>query len=216
MGSVFEHRYATQPSVIVNEPTELFIKSLKQVHTEKVVDEEEQPLISPAVFDPDLSPETDVGIDHVLCASGVWLDVEDGHLTHRDLATIFPFLRMVAFNSFRSTKARPRFTVYIPTSRLLTREEYRVITGQVLQTVKDAGFRLRTRNEDHKTRKAHGIDLGKMHAASLFCVPCQPRDPTGRIWKDHRGPDRHPLDVDDWLQFAIAVEADERAPVELE
>ena len=41
----------------------------------------------------------------ILYVNGIWLDFEDGHLTHRVFADMFPSLRIVAFNSYRSTKA---------------------------------------------------------------------------------------------------------------
>jgi hypothetical protein len=168
---------------------------------------EERRLISPSVFDPELSTEFDRGLDNVVYANGVWLDFEHGDLSHKDFATIFPCLRVVAFNSFSSTKARPRFRIYIPTTRKMTADEYEFITSQIVQVVHDNGFVLK-KHDLTKPLKAHGIGMGKLHAASLFYVPCQPKDPKGRIWKDHKGGGRAPLNPDEWLENAIAVEGD--------
>src|SRR4051794_10176762 len=43
-------------------------------------------------------------------------------------------------------------------------------------------------------------------------APCQPRDPKGKIWKDHKGIGREPLDVDGWLEHAVPVETVEYEP----
>jgi hypothetical protein len=86
------------------------------------------------------------------------------------------------------------------------------LTGQIVQTVKDAGYRLAKKDPERPHAKAHGIDLTKLHAASLFFLPCQPEDPKGKIWKDHKGPTRHALNVDDWLENAIPVEVDDFEP----
>ena len=83
-------------------------------------------LISPAIFNPDLFSETDRGLENVVYANGLWLDFDHGHITHKNLAGIFPKLRLIAFNTFSSTKAQPRFRVYIPTDRTVIVEEYRL------------------------------------------------------------------------------------------
>jgi hypothetical protein len=90
--------------------------------------------------------------------------------------------------------------------------EYRSIVDQIIQTVRDSGFPLTKRDPIHLERKAHGIDLTKRHAASLFYLPCQPKDPAGKIWKDHKGDGRKPLDVDDWLEHAVPVETADYEP----
>jgi len=211
-GSVFTDQYATDPLAIVNEEQEIFIKALRKAHRDIIAGKEDNLLFCPSVFDPTLSSETDRGLDNVLYANGVWLDFDGGDLTHKQLAAMFPFLRILVFNSYSSTKKLPRFRVYIPTNRIVSKEEYAFLTEQILQTVKDAGYRRKKKDLLNFGAKAHGIDTGKLHAASLFFLPCRPADPTGRIWKDFKGDGRAPLDVDDWALYAIPVEGDEPEP----
>jgi hypothetical protein len=45
----------------------------------------------------------------------------------------------------------------------------------------------------------HGIDTGKLNAASLFYLPCQPGDPKGKFFRVFKGKDRQALDPDEWL-----------------
>jgi hypothetical protein len=206
-GSIFTSNYATHPTYIVTDVTvDTFIQALKKQHREAIPAKGENLLFCPSLFNADLCSESDRGLANVVYANGIWLDFDYGHLTHRDLANFFPTVRLVAFNTFSSTKGQPRFRVYIPTSRTLSTEEYRFLTGQIVQVVKDKGYRLPKKDFERPQMKAHGIDLSKLHAASLFYLPCQPKDPKGKIWKDHGGADRHPLDVDDWLENAIPMD----------
>ena len=85
-----------------------------------------------------------------------------------------------------------------------------------MQVVKDAGFRLKKKDRRRPNTKAHGIDLGKGHAASLFYLPCLPEAPKARIWKNYKGPERLPLDVDGWLENPIPVETDDYEPKQVE
>ncbi|WP_156467664.1 hypothetical protein [Methylobacterium sp. Leaf91] len=206
-GSVFDHMRATHPVAVVPEMNDdTFIAALKTSHKEKHLTKEDKYLICPAIFDPGFSETTSRGLDNVVYANGVWLDFDVGNLAHKELAAIFPGLRIAAFNSFSSTKAEPRYRVYIPTSRSMLAKEYTSIIDQIIQVVKDSGYPLAKRDEKRPGQKAHGIDMSKRHAASLFYLPCQPRDPKGKIWKEHKDASRMPLDVDSWLEHAIPVE----------
>ncbi len=214
-GTIFDTLYATLPNCLVDDTDlESFIKALRDLNRTNFERKECCLLISPSVFDPSLSSETYRGLANVLYANGIWLDFEKGNLSHKDFASIFPQLRVVAFNSFSSTKKQPRFRIMIPTTRTVTKEEYKLLTTQILQAIKDEGYRYPKVNPEKPYLKAHGIDMGKLHAASLFYLPCQPVDPKGRIWKDHRDNGRAALDVDDWLENAITIESDEPLPVQ--
>lgn len=209
-GSLFDHMKATLPcAVVTNISVDDFAAALKRAHKGKQVSKEDNRLISPALFDESLSDNTSRGLANVVCANGIWLDVDAGDMSHKDFAGIFPQLRIVAFNSFSSTRTQPRYRIYIPTSRTMSTSEYASIFDQVVQAVKDEGFPLPKNDEGQPRRKAHGIDMTKRHAASLFYLPCQPKDPKGKIWKDFKSEARRPLDVDDWLAHAIPIEAKE-------
>jgi len=112
-GSIFISNYATHPTYIVTDVTvDTFIQALKKQHRDFLPAKEENHLFCPSLFNPDLCSESDRGLANVVYANGVWLDFDYGHLTHRDLANIFPTFRLVAFNTFSSTKDQPRFRVY--------------------------------------------------------------------------------------------------------
>ncbi|GJE43760.1 hypothetical protein [Methylobacterium soli] len=206
-GSLFPHLKATRPIAVVPEMADdIFIAALKKAHKEKFLQKEDNHLICPAVFDLMLSGTTTRGLANVLYANGVWIDVDAGDMNPKDLAAIFPQLRIVVFNSFSSTKAQPRYRVHIPTTRTVSAAEYGSIVDQFIQVVRDSGFSLAKRDPARPQLKAHGVDMTKRHAASLFYLPCQPGDRSGKIWKDFRGGIRKPLNVDDWLEHAIPVE----------
>lgn len=205
-GSIFVGMKATLPLFVVPEMTDdVFIAALKKVHRERRDQKEDNYLISPAVFDPSRSGATSRGLANVLSANGIWIDVDVGDLTHKDFASIFPHIRIVAFNSFSSTKAQPRYRIYIPTSRVLSSDEYASIVSQIVQVVRNVGFPLAKKDSMRDGMKVHGVDMSKRHAASLFYLPCQPKDPSGKIWKDYKGCLRKPLDVDDWFENAIPI-----------
>ncbi|WP_336491342.1 hypothetical protein [Methylobacterium nigriterrae] len=212
-GSLFSDLRATHPIAVVPEMSDdTFIAALKKVCKDKFLQKEGNYLISPAVFDSTLSETTSRGLDNVLYANGVWIDVDVGDMRHRDLAAIFPQLRIVAFNSFSSTRAEPRYRVYIPSRRTMSTEEYKSIVNQLIQVVQDSGFPLAKRDPARPDVKAHGIDLSKRHAASLFYLPGQPKDPSGKFWRDYKDGTRKPLDVDDWLEHAVPVETADYGP----
>lgn len=202
-GSLFNNMKATDPyDVVSGIDVESFIKALKMTSTEVRVDKADNYLISPAMFDADLTDATRRGIGNVVLAQGIWLDVDVGDMTHAAFAATFPHLRIVCFNSFSSTKKKPRYRLYIPTDRVMLAGEYQSLTKQIVQVIEDSGFS--SSREDIRGRLgAHGIDMSKLHAASLFYLPCKPKDASGKIWRDYAGGGRKPIDVDAWLEHAV-------------
>jgi hypothetical protein len=182
----------------------LFIHSLKKLHGRIFEREEDSGLFCPATFA--RLEEKCVDLTKVCYANGIWLEIGAGGVAHRDMARVFPNLRIIAFNGFHSTKAKPQVRVFIPTSRSITADEYECLTNQIVQLVKDDCYEASRAGGKRKHWKVHGINEWKLHAASLFYLPCQPRDPKGRIWKEYKGNGRAALDVDDWLENAVAVE----------
>ena len=205
-GSIFAHLQATIADATVPDISdEEFIAALKKAHRRPLSQKEDNRLISPSVFDPALSLTNSRGLKNVISANGIWLDIDIGDMRHGDLALLVPHVRMVCFNSFESTKAQPRYRVFVPTTRSMSAEEYGSVVGQIIQTVRNAGFRDKP-NPARPDNTVHDIDLSKRHAAALFYLPSQPKDPKGKIWKDHAADGRKPLDVDSWLAHAIPVE----------
>jgi hypothetical protein len=44
-----------------------------------------------------------------------------------------------------------------------------------------------------------GLDTGKLGPASIFYLPCQPQDKTGKYFKVFKDKNRKPLDVYEWI-----------------
>jgi hypothetical protein len=139
----------------------------------------------------------------ILYVNGVWLDFEDGDLTHQTFADIFPSLRIIAFNSYRSTNAKPRFRTYIPTSGIMTPDVYRTITSEMMRVVMGRGYRLDKQDASKPDQLAHGIDRKALPPTSLFYMPCKAADPKGSFFKDYHGDGREPLCPSQWVTHAI-------------
>jgi hypothetical protein len=116
--------------IVADMHLDLFIKVLKKFHGRKFEHEEESGRFCPTF--PPLA-ERRGELTETAYAKGIWLDFARGNITHRDLARLCPNLRMVAFNTFSSTKAQPCFHIFIPTSRSITSNEYQCLTNQIVQ-----------------------------------------------------------------------------------
>ena len=210
---VFADIYATTPAgVWPYGNTDDFIADLRDRFHPVVLERKDQNhLISPAHFDPDLCPDKSRGRENVVYANGIWLDNDGGDLTPDDFAALFRHLRVVCYNSFSSTAAKPKYRVYIPTSHLMTAEVYLAITRQIMSVLHQAGYRdTGYLKKDPKCRfKNHGFDVTKTHPENLFYLPCQPANPSGWIWLDFNSRDRHPLDVMAAIEHTITPETPE-------
>ena len=175
-----------EPFDIVPEMThQQFISFLRQLSKREVSAKHQNALISPAVFAPINPSESYRAERDILYANGVWLDFEDGDLTHRTFADMFPSIRIVAFNSYGNTKAKPRFRAYIPTSEIMTPNDYRTLTSEIMRVVKGRGYRLDKQDASKPDQIAHGIDRKALPPTSLFYLPCKAADPKGSFFKDY-------------------------------
>ena len=94
------------------------------------------------------------------------------------LSKLFPELRMTIYSSFSSTKSALRYRVYVPTDKIMTVNQYKVITKELVRIITAAEF---YNGKTEKQSRLHGIDTTKLHPVSLFYLPCQPRDLPVRI-----------------------------------
>jgi hypothetical protein len=212
-GTVWEHLGATKAHHCIHGLTEdTFIKLLKGQQRRRLRSKSDNILISPAFFASCEGVETSRGLGNVMLARGAWLDFEDGDLTHQEFADLFPRLRIVVFNTWSSTKADLRWRAYIPTSQAIPAGIYRLITGQILKIVVDAGYRLPKRDESKPGQKAHGIDQTKLNASDLFYMPCQASDLKGSFFKDYKDKLRKPLDAEDWIAHIAPMNAPASSP----
>jgi hypothetical protein len=196
--SIFVRKDAKYPLGLAFDTLDGFEQTLKETHERAIVSKANNHLICPAFFDASKSRITARGNENVVFATGVWLDFDGGDLRPDDFARLFPTLRMTIFNSFSSSKERLRFRVYIRTTTIMSADVYREITHHMLAKIIEAGYPL-AKPIPGDPRKAHGVDTGKMGAASLFYEPCQPKDPGGRYFEIFKDKERLPLDPDEWI-----------------
>lgn len=189
-----------------------FIEQLKECLDNAIPDKHDNLLISPSLFDPTLHPTKVRGLENVAYTRGLFFDFEDGDLTFDRFAEINSELEMYGWNSFNSTKQKPRFRVYIPTCTVSSAEEYRTISREIVARVVDAGYPNKKHDDPLPGLKAHGIDLGKLHAASMFYLPCKASDPEAIFFKAYEGEGRKSLVPDEWLEKARLREAQKPKP----
>ena len=186
------------------------------MHWEEVLQaKEDAPLLSPAIFDRDIqnSANTKRGLANVIAVRGIMLDCDGGPdaITPEELADIFSDLRIIFWNSFRSTRQAPRWRAYIPTTGLMTREAYEVIWAEIKIRLEEAGYAHRSeiarRNREvgkASGLKDHGLDESKFTASSLFYFPSHA---AGReddaFWRDFNDEFRALLDPRVWVVGAL-------------
>lgn len=205
-GTVFASIFDAKPFDFMPRPDiESFVAGLREFHARAIPSKEQNALISPAIFDPDLAVETSRGTDNIRALWGIWLDNDGGDLSHQEFARLFPQLRMAIFNSYRSTASSPRWRVFIPTTIAMPVAAYEAIVGQIMRTVNRAGYWSAAQigaNPRIKSRRQHGFDISKLAPASLFYLPAQAANPADSFSVDHAGGDRGPLDPYVWAGYA--------------
>jgi hypothetical protein len=200
-GSVFARKFASTSALqleLDQVDDDGFIALLADLHQRVVPSKDDNLLISPATFDADIAGiDSKRGLGNVTKARGLWLDFDDGDLTHVEFAEVFPALRFAAFNTYSSTAANNRWRAFIPTSRDMSADEYAGVVHQIERQLVDKRW------DDGTTEGwRHGLDASKMHAASLFYAPCQAAEKAASFFHDHSDVLRAALDVDCWLATA--------------
>jgi len=199
-GSLFRNEYENEAFCIIyiNAIAD-FEYLLKDYSKRQLATKEDNYLLSPSFFDPEKCSETSRGKGNHLFSNGIWFDVDGGDLAPAAFANLFPTLHMIIFATFSSTKKMPRYRVYMPTTSIMSYDVYDAITHHILGEIVEAGYPLKEKSAGDN-RKAHRIDTGKLNAASLFYLPCQPDDPKGKFFRVFKGKERQPLDPDEWIE----------------
>ena len=197
-GSILSSIMSTRVlSEVYTDTIDEFEWNLRRVYKDELLHKEDNILICPSKFLK--TPEADKprGLDNVEFVNGIWLDKDKNGIGPKQFADLFPTLRMTIYSTFSSTKKCVRYRVYIPTSRGMTTEEYKSVVKGMIEKVREAGYQ-----DKQDSRKAiiHGFDLSKFHAVSLFYLPCQPKDPSGRYFKNFKGENRRALVPSDWIK----------------
>jgi hypothetical protein len=209
--SYFKNYFSTDPFVISKTEAQ-FVTYLRK-HSKNVYKAKNDiPCVSGALFDINKSDETNRGNDNVELVRGMWIDIEKGTMTHEDFAQEFPLLHMVAYITFSHTKRRQRFRIYIPTNRVMSDIEYRMIHREIVYVLERNGYRSERLSDDIRREglqgKYHGIDPIP-HPCAVFALPCQAQKRSDSFFKEYKGACRTPLDVDSWIQNRIAPDDDE-------
>lgn len=185
-----------------------YVAFLRDLHGRDLGQKEDAGLFSPAHFDPDKSAETKRGLDNITHVRGIWLDNDGGDLSHCEFARLFPYLRIVTWNTYSHTPEKPRWRAFIPTTCAMSIEVHRLIMAQIECVLNRAGYWGKKQIEKRSGLKSplhHGFDESKFNAASLFYLPCQARNPKDSFFIDYGAgdPKRGPLDLHLWIENCI-------------
>lgn len=124
-------------------------------------------------------------------------------MTPEDFAGLYPNIRMTIYSTHGSKKSDLRFRVFIPLSSHITVETYKAFTGHIRHELEENGYFVGDKNEPTNMKRS-GLDTSKLHPASLFYLPCQPEDKSGRYFRTFRNKGRKALQVDQWLELVRA------------
>ncbi|MBP1180941.1 hypothetical protein [Methylobacterium sp. PvR107] len=115
-GTAYLSKYDSMPfEHFIHYDDDGFIAELRDLHDRRVL-KEESGMFSPAHFDPSKAADNGRGLDNIVHLRGIWLDNDGGDLTHAAFADLFPYLRIVVWNTASSTAAAPRWRAFIPTT----------------------------------------------------------------------------------------------------
>lgn len=209
-GSYFKTWFETDPSCITMTENQ-FIGYLKKRSKDIYLQKNDIPCISGALFDPALTESENTRYEgNVVLSRGVWIDIEDGDLTPKLFEQAFPTIPFVAYGTFRHTKQKPRFRIYIPTNRPMLFEETVAIYHEIRYSLKIQGWM-----NGKKTAKRcvsidcqfDGIDC-RPNPSQLSVLPCQSRDRKASFFIDNTK-NKEPLNVDLWLEQRSWFEGDD-------
>jgi hypothetical protein len=208
-GTIFTSLYDPVPFAHLDrEDDESFIAGLRSFHDRFIPAKEDAGLISPAFFDSDKDPDTSRGLANVRHVRGVWLDNDGGDLTPDEFARLFPFFRVVVWNTYSSTLSKPRWRAFIPTTQAMSMRVHALILAQIMKALNKAGYWSKeqlAKNPAIRKRNLHGFDASKFNAASLFFLPAKARDPAGSFFHDYGegNPKRGPIEPYVWIKKSI-------------
>ena len=110
--TLYSSKFSPIPFAYASCEINAFIEFLDLCHRHQPKSKEDNYLFSPAIFDPNKSPNRYRTKDNILYLRHVVLDFENGELQPDELPRLFPDLQMVITNTFRHTRDKPRFRGY--------------------------------------------------------------------------------------------------------
>lgn len=178
---------------------------LEGLCSKKFDKKEENELIISTQFDGDKFKKNARAVDIL------WLDVDEGDMTLKDFASIFPSVRFIAYTTRSSTKKKPRYRIVIPLSRSVLFEVAENIWKQIAHEVELSGFPHAKRKEG-RAGKVHGIDPTVGPWLPVY-LPCEPEDPEAAMFKVFKGGIRRIVDPVEWLKNSILPVAPDAPPL---
>nr|WP_129545746.1 DEAD/DEAH box helicase family protein [Methylorubrum zatmanii] len=203
-GSIIAHKKDNESTTIVGSKAG-FIANMKQMSKNAFESKDHNGLISPALFIDQEGVVSRRGKPNAFCGRNIYLDIENGTLTHRQLANIFPSVEMLAYSSYSHTKKMPRYRVVLLTDSIVSPDMYTSIYNMVCERIELAGYKSSFEDGFDARKKIHGIDR-KPYLTDLFYLPCQPANGPGFFL--HYNRHRKPLNVMDWCSNSFPTRFD--------
>jgi len=213
---MFDSIYSSKPDYRLRLTNSELIQQLRDAHAIRGRQlKNSNFLISAAVFDADLSEDTNRGLANIQYCNGVWFDCDGGDLTPEEFHKFFPDLHMVTMNTF---SGHDRWRAFFPTKSIMTVEVHQIIVKSIIRVLNDKGYH-DDKTADKLTKlneivKRHGFDVSKFTASSLFYAPMPTADGEG-FFNEYQGIEIDPIK---WIeQTIIHDQPDETiAPLEYE
>ena len=204
-GTIYECKTSKLPLGYVPgmAPDEL-IDFLREAYGYCFQHKEENWLISPAIFDPE------IGLGYrqrgnIKYLRHIWLDFEEGKLSPDEFPQLFPHVQMLVCNSFNHSSQKPRFRVLLFASQPMTPEASELGYDCVEAKLRDAGYWVNKRKKSSSCPaylRPSGLDWSKRAPTSLFYLPSQAADPKQSFFELYEGEGRAPIDVQQWIEAA--------------
>ncbi|QIJ74130.1 hypothetical protein GU700_05765 [Methylobacterium sp. NI91] len=208
-GSIIAHK-RNSDSMMLAFNKETFISTMKQFSMSTFESKEDNMLISPALFIDRDDVSSGRSKENAFCGRNVYLDIENGTMTHRQLSRIFPNIEIIAYSSYSHTKEMPRFRAVFLTDSIMSPEMYTAIYNMICERIELTGYKNDFEHGFSPREKVHGIDR-KPFLTDLFYLPCRPADGEGFFLHYHSG--RKPLDVLNWCTNSFPTRFDEAESV---
>jgi hypothetical protein len=192
-----------------------FVDFLKELTPIEHAEKDANLLLSPAVFDPNLSSETSRGLENVTHLRNIWLD-NDGDedygngISPEDFAKCFPNLKMCIFNSYGNTATRQKYRIMIPTKQRMTKEIYKFVIAEIMSKLAmNRGYRNKKYFEKaEKDNRQHsykfdGFDMSKFTPSSMFYLPSQAGAGTEHSYFRDFNTNGSEMDVERWIDKTV-------------
>jgi hypothetical protein len=149
---------------------------------------EHVPLFAPTQF---RDQSAGHGKKNAVMVAGIVMDLDSTDMMPDDVATAVPECQMMIVSSWRHSPEDRRFRVLIPTTLGMSPEASEAIKRMIIRRFESAGF-----GGEPSCPRQHGVDMTKLHSASLFHYAS--KRPGGLLARFEQG--RKPLDPLQWIE----------------